>query len=471
MKKLFTRKLVAVLITVVMFIGGTAACGSLAGGNLLNAAATTGTASDGGKTISIATLYNVIGQETLARQYMDAHPGTTITINSFMYDYDRYLTEVPTMLMSGTADDLMEGYINYKDSRVVAYLADFNALMDADPTFDREDYYANFFEALEYKGGLYAYPFDFVYDAFAINNKLVGAAREKVDSMNALSYFDMFELFDIAGGAFPYPDYANDPLDALLYTIDSFVDLENSACDFNNARFIELIKRSKELTEPDSRSHGSLSTVTPDDEKLFSEKYLLINTLPQTYQYLLPIKEETLFSGHKPLISEQGKLLTMAPAKFCLSKQSENKDLAWDFIRFIQDPQTYADEDGNITGSFRTPSINKELFRIGLEYALLKPGTEINAAGNLVETESFFDWIAADYGWHVPGDRRERFDEVLARYDEILSMPVQDRTLVLFPQNVQDVFYATMDSYLQGLITAEQTAEELQNKISIALRE
>ncbi|MDR1664394.1 MAG: extracellular solute-binding protein [Clostridiales bacterium] len=422
-RKSIVFSLTALLMAGVILSGGVVAFG---GRNSVSAASTAENPAESEKTITIAHLFTPVEIEALSRKYMETHPGVTIRINDFGADYYRYITEVPTLLMSGGADDLMPGYVNYKDPAVTRYMADFNELMDADPTFNRDDYYSNVFEAMEYNGGLYIYPLNVRYDTLAINAKLTGPAREKYDAMDALSYFDMFEIHQMAEEGFPYSDYTNAVYPALLHTIDSFLDLENKTCDFDNPKFIGLLKSAAETKDSATDINGAsldLPLTAPADVKLYSEKYTFLTAPGDIYQHTLPVEGEILFTGRKPLTDEEGSLLTFAPIKYTLSAASQNKDLAWDFLRFMEQPESYADGNGNNILSIPFLSVNKNLNPAGLEYG------------------------------------------------EVLSMPMRDQHLTLMPANVQDVFNQIVHSYTQGLITAEQCASELQSKVKRALRE
>lgn len=406
----------------------------------------------GEKTLTVSQCWDFYYLEEAAEKFKELHPEVTVKVTKYANDYEAYMEQINSALMAGTADDLLDGFgLGYQNETAVKQLADFYPVMRKDPEFNDEDYYMNVFEALSYKGGLYTFPLCFSYELMGVNNRVSDALVRKYMEYASVSAFDLLEIYKGApGGQDMYMHDSFDMLTALGQVMGSFIDTENKTCDFNNPRFINLITDAKAATEPDKMmGYTYMSNVyDPQKEAEQSAKYLFQNAGPSLYQYLLPFESELCFSNVVPVTNDQGEML-MSPLKnFCINGRSENKELAWEFIKFMMMPES----NTNANGSAYIPDIPvyRPLFRFKIEKEL--PG-----------------WIGTferDYGWIVTRDKDEVLEEVTAHLDTLNQWPMAVHTFLFY-----EIMAESIEQFNKGDITAEQCAAELQDKVSKALTE
>lgn len=405
---------------------------------------------EGKKTLKMSICWDFYYVEEAAEKFKVLHPEFDISVTKYSNDYEKYTAQVSTALMAGTADDFLDGFgIDYKDSATVKLLADFYPIMEADPEFNEDDYFVNVFRALEYQGGLYTFPTSFSYNMVAVNNQVEDVLKKEFAQHEYISAFDLIDIYKTSGAGY----YMHDSFDALTVlndTYKSFIDEEKKTCDFNNPRFAGLINDAKAATEPDKMlgyTYGS-NVYPPEEEATRSKKYLYQQFSADVFQYFLEFNEELKFGESRPYTDEKGNLQISPLKNFSISAKSENKELAWEFIKFMA-----TEQDSGENGYVFIPSIpvNKGLFEF-------KYRSEVPGWINTFENE---------YGWSIKGDTQEQIEKLIAKMHELNNMPMSCSNFSAFYSVVSD----TMESFNNGSLTAEQTASEIQNKVYLVLME
>lgn len=408
------------------------------------------TETEGKKSLSMSLCWDFYYVEEAAEKFKALHPEFDINVTKYSNDYEKYTAQVSTALMAGTADDLLDGYgIDYKDSATVKLLADFYPLMKADPEFNEDDYFVNVFRAMEYQGGLYTFPTSFSYQMVAVNSQAPDELQEKFDQHKFVSAFDLIDIYKTAEAGY----YMHDSFDALIAlndASDSFFNMEKKTCDFNNPRFVSLLNDAKAATEPEKMlgyTYGS-NVYPPEEEATRSKKYLYQQFSADVYQYFLEFNEELMFGNPIPYANEEGSLLISPLKNFCINEKSENKELAWEFIKFMATEQDTAEDEYVFIPSI---PVNKGLFEF--KYRL--------------ELPSWIGTFENEYGWSVKGSAEEQIEKLIVKMHELNNMPMVSRNFEAF----YDVVKESMENFSNGNLTAEQTASEIQNKVYLVLME
>jgi len=386
---------------------------------------------------------------------MEANPGVTIEINNFDADWERFMEQIPIQLMAGTADDLIDTMgINRMDPSTTALLADWFPVMRADPNFNESDYYMNVFNAVAKDGRLFVFPITFSFDMISANNTIPGLA-EAFRGLDTISSGDMQALYR----RFPTdnPLFLHDNHDAMtstIWSIDSFLDFENRTSYFNTPEFIEFITEAEQMTNPEKMFFGGTGSWTwhsPEILEEQSQRYYFRQSIPQSFQFLLPFEDELLFGGHVPFTNEQGQVWITPLLSYALNGRSspEVQALAWDFLRFMQDPSHFEGQHWVYT----LVPVYRPLLHSLLQWEL--PGR--------------LNYFEEEYGWRLTGSEDQAIAGVITAFDTILQMPMSD---TLFANNtVTGIISEVMHQFNDGLLTAEQAADELHNRITLALLE
>lgn len=396
--------------------------------------------------------------EEAADRFMKLHPDVEIKINSYSGEMVKYMTQVPASLMAGNADDILDGFgVSFQNPSTVKLLADFYPLMQADQSFNEDDYFTNVFKALEYKGGLYIFPISFTYNLVAVNNRVQGNLRDKFSQYSHLNSFDLMDIYksmqaendsNIAGY------YLHDSFDVnnAFYSLkDSFIDVENKTCDFNNERFINFLNEAKSITDPEKEYLYSNNGIvySQENEEARSNKYLFQIFSADSFQYILEFEEGMPFGDPVPFTNGHGQINITPLKNFCINGNSENKELAWEFLKFMADGE---DTDSSEGYPFIPPiPVNKKVL----------------TDRYMIEVPKRINGYEKDFGWHIKGDLETASKKVISLTNEFNNMPMYFYNDFGLNGLISD----PLAQFNDGQMTAEQIASELQNKMSLYLME
>ena len=405
-----------------------------------------------GQTLSISISWSQT-IEQFAELYMEANPGVTILVHNFNADWQRFAEQIPIQLMAGTADDLIDTFaLDRMDPSTTALLADWFPIMRSDPDFNEDDYYMNVLYAMSKGGRLFVFPTVFSFDMISANNSIPGLA-ETFRGLSTISSGDMQALYRTFPTDNPLFLHENhDSMTSMVWSIDRFLDFENRTSDFDTPEFIEFISEAQYMTNPEKilfGSSGMLLWHSPDLLEEQSQKYYFRQSIPQSFQFLLPFEEELPFGGQVPFTNEQGQLWVTLFFSYALNGRSspEVQALAWDFLKFMQDPTHFEGQHWMYT----LVPVYRPLLHSLLQWEL--PGR--------------INYFEEEYGWRLIGSQEQAISNVITEFDRILQLPMAD---TLFANNaIAIIISEVMAQFNDGMLTAEQTAAELQNRVTLAL--
>lgn len=157
-------------------------------------------------------------------------------------DEDTYLLALEAfkkdMTSGKVADIICTDGLNFESYANKGMFVDLYELMEADESFNKDDYFTNFFESFEYKDKLQRMGFAFTVQTLAAKTKYVGEKE-------GIAPADFMELVkNPPEGMEVFPNMTKD---SLLYTVvamnmDQYVDAANATCNFNTPEFVELLE-------------------------------------------------------------------------------------------------------------------------------------------------------------------------------------------------------------------------------------
>ena len=383
-----------------------------------------------------------------------------------VHDYDRddfvkYREQLTAQLLAGDADDMFDASImsNMK-LHESGYVADIYPLMRNDPDFNEDDYFMNVFEAISHKGKLMVFPTQFFYEFYGVNNRFSADLVARFQQSETVTNRQIVELYkEFAGesGLYAYQDL--DTLIFLLRNIQEYIDYENKTCDFVNGEFIKLLHDLKEATNPQRIANGFLGT-SGDHELIFTTPMLEEEALKYMFRYadsgqfyypaLFPFVEPQAFMDFKPVVTESGELQIGVLRDFAISEASTNKELAWEFLKFLTTPEANDEE---------YPQLFFPVHR-GLFQSYMKV--------DLAERAEYWRERKA-----IDGDNEAVAARQIAIYEKHLAMPMKEcyRLISGGTGSIGELMLESITAYCQDMLTAELLASELQNKVSIYLIE
>jgi len=404
--------------------------------------------SEANKKLSISVISDALGYyENAIKGFKAIHPDVEIELHNYRADYDKYRQQVRTQLMAGEADDLLSfvGFNNpsFFDSGL---LTDFYPIMQNDPDFNEADYFTNVFEGFAYQNKLLMFPIFYSYFIISVNDTFSSELTEKFMQYDEITYREVFNLYNsLEDKGNYYISTSVDALTVLERNISAFVDFANNKCYFNTPEFIKFITDAKNGTDPQkiadgylgyTHSYGALNVLEQPELAL---KYLFCDDGISIDYYLLPDDAEAKFTHCIPLVHENGTLMIEPANAFLLNEASKNKELAWEFIKYLLTTET--------KHSMYSFPIHRQIFESYVD------GEVFRAIGYMRRT----------FGEFEPGEAGEQIKARLKTYNE---MPMEFSIYLDF-----DAIKEIMQSFCDGIFTAEQVASELQNKVSLYLME
>lgn len=303
---------------------------------------------------------------TLAQKYMEQNPGVVFefeftvdkTINSYI-GYTRGLAK----LKGGRGPDIIRfpaAFLYASNTlRENFTFVDLWEIMEKDTYFDKDDYFMNVFEACADEEGLYFVPLAFNFDYVAVNKKYSDIVERYADSDGKINVAQMFQVYQDARlryqdirPAHSSPElYIKDYSKGKMYTAYYSVPDElifTSAFDIETADTMSFELNTEEkkklaaqlsllpkLADTDKVSRSAAAAFYPVEEVLFaSSGGILSNPANALLEY-----RESVFDTPLLLAGENGSIPFIYSDSLAINKNCENKELAWDFIKFCMDAQ------------------------------------------------------------------------------------------------------------------------------------
>jgi len=415
-----------------------------------------------GQTLTIVVI-NDFFMRTYARLYERDNPGVTIeVINLWEGDFartrDRGREIIATQMMAGQAPTLIDSQlIDYFHPQVSANLVNLFEFMDADPTFNSDNYFANVFNAVAVEGRLVSLPIAFEYQIVAANTTIPGL-EEALAGYPSVTLSDLINIHsDISDERDFYIDWNFDVHLGARNYIDTFFDFGTRWADFDNQEFVDLINWARDNTNPNMRFGRNALTniINPAQELEFSERYPFMVYWPYLFQYMLPFEEDhgPLFRGAVPLVNEHEELIITVSSELSLNANTTplEQALAWDFMRFKLDLPA-VDVPGGVA------ALMQPVARATLDEGL----------GAAVSREIGY-FYSHNFGWSLIGTRQEATPHVLEQVEIFGNMPMASRRYA--PFIIENFIRDTLEQFHDGLLTAEQTAAIIQDRVTLMLME
>lgn len=401
-------------------------------------------------------------------------------------DEDALSGNLPDVLLMSSAGGSF-GELNLADKEALCDLYEF---IDNDEAMSRENFIPQILENAEnmFDGHLYTIPRTFYLDIpYAAKTKFVG----DIEEWNFDTYLELLENMPEGMGLTEY--YKEDMPDTKYnrlgnFYFDNWVDFENAECDFASDSFIRFLEYCNKAPMVDV---GEDYVYTPPTEKEQREETVklyrrYIDDLALFYtggigaysNYL--IMKEGEFGGEPVRILGTPELdgstgVTIDGHDYlAINKTSENKELAWDMVRYFISDEYYRDKTNNYSG-FPVTYSGLEM----LKQNEMQPQNNKGVVGLEDDSYTGYYYFA---GYNEDGTdnvmllgvvTEEIADEVDALIASAEFAEGSSRGNVSFEvmNEFYNIGYEEIDRYFYGECTAEQCAEAMQSRLSIYLSE
>lgn len=386
--------------------------------------------------ITISCFYEEEFLTAAARQFMKLYPDVTVTINAYdgtsesgsVEDYQTYLN---TKIMTGKAEDIIfNSFLPVTKYSEMGAFEDLSRYISLTPEMNDENYFMNVLQsAREENGEIYLLPYMAKFDVVGFSDTLLSEQTEVEKNIQNASFSERMdiakELLQNTGKNNAYLIHLNE-LSYADYLIkddfSEFIDVENKEVNINSDTYINLIEGVKELSE--SNAFGS-------DIDFYNTEYYYAATCDYDVQaafYELDTQAGMEYS--MPLADKEGNVAINANVCLALNSASDNKDLTWEFIKYLLSEEVQSQ-----------PSVH---------------GLAVNRKGFETAVDRYYNYYTD--GGNNTVDKAEYRDLLKSWMEQINDCDTVDSALWTLIEEENTMFF-------EGEQTAEDTASVLQRKI------
>lgn len=403
--------------------------------------------------IRFATLYD--GYEDEVNAFNRAHADCRIELVSYSQyvvdgDPDAAVTKYQSDMLAGDVADIVENNgLPFKNYARKGLYEDLYPWMEQDESFEPDEYFMNYFKALETDGRLYQINFGFGVETFAAKTEFVG------DVQPPLTFPEFWQLTqNLPEGMDIFWDMDEYSLLNTLCTpnLHCFADTETATCNFNTPEFVSLLEQCKDYIDNEEQDeafaweyayrNNDVLLMNVRLEEPYDWHYAIAGDFGGAQVTMLGIPSNDKTSSGGRFLSYNG---------LAMSSLSEHKEQVWEFFR------TLLSENHQNKLEYGLPvlrSAMEQRMDAAMKPTIPEGSTEIDV------NRSWF----ADAIYPIGNATQEEMDAFLAYVEGITEINDTD------PQ-IYTIFWEEVEMYLAGDQNAQKAAEMIQSRASIYLSE
>ncbi len=367
-------------------------------------------------------------------------------------DYETGLNAYNEAILNGEMADIINvDWSQYRSLARKGLYADLNEYMDNDADINRSDYFQNVLDAYEVDGKLYAMPMAFAVSTLVGKTSMWGEESgvtmdELVQTMNSLpSDVALMDMMTKQQWLFLN----------LQGTIGNFINWETGECSFDSEEFISILEMADKF--PEEYDYESETMGTP--EKIQAGKVLLYGDNwydVSGYQVTKAIFDDEITAVGYPGVDGNGALIQNMGSLFAISAQSENREGAWEFVKYM------ISEDYQCNYVRWYNPIHKAAFDKQMESAMeAEYYTDEN--GEKVESPKM------TYGWdNFQVSVYAATEEDVAEYKGILGGAI---VLASYEEDIMLIINEEIEPFFKGQKSAKDVATIIQGRVKIYVNE
>ena len=388
--------------------------------------------------ITISCLFEEEFLSAAAEQFMKRYPDIKVTVNSYkessgesaVEDYRTYLN---TKIMTGKAEDiLLTGFLPITKYSEMGIFEDLSGYIQKTPELNDENYFMNVLQAAkEDSGEIYIVPYMARFDTLAFSAELMSEHSGIENDIRGICFGTAMDLakqlvdetdksnaFLIQMNEVSYAHYL------IKDSIGQFIDVDSKKVNLDSAEYIALLESVKALSE---KGYFDSEIDFYNMEYYFAAE---CDYDVQAAYYSMDTKGGT--NHCMPLTDAEGRTLMKSNSCVAINSASENKDLAWEFIRYLLSDETQT------SPTFHGPTVSRKGLEAAAEryYAFYKEGNGGAGFGSQAEYKAILEsWV-----------------------EQINGCDTLD-------SSITDLIDEENSKYFSGQQTAEDTARRLQRQL------
>ena len=404
--------------------------------------------------ITISLLDSMPLLEAGAQMFMDKYPDVTINIHTFRsleaiqmeggmemaaapsaeQSSENYLSQLNTRLMSGNAEDIilisrmpLQKYIS------MGVFEELSFYMENSPEINKENYFMNLFEAAGYGSDrMYSLPLatgiqtiTFANDLVTDSNLYLPQDMKNISYEEALKYaLQLVENTNRNNTFLGMADGQEVVMEYVKLNWDHYVNEETKEVNFDSDEYVQLLKMAADL-----EAKGYYDTSGLDFYNM--EYYFAMHNdfdVQAAYYSLLPGSSDY---HTMPFSDGKGNVPMNAYMQFGINSASANKELAWEFLKFM-----ISDEVQQLPSLYNL-SVNRKGFDAYLDRQI----TFYNE-GNAAKID------------------QDAYKDLLKGWMEQINVDYTERQMIV------NMLYLENLDFFDGKISAEDAAARVQEKVN-----
>lgn len=396
--------------------------------------------------ITISTLYEMEFLEAAAKSFRKKYPDVKVDIHVAVENYGEsggggaeYREQLNTKIMSGKAEDIIcTSTIPVKKYMDMGVFEDLSGYLATTPQMDEEHYFMNVLKSAEDENGhIYILPYQCSFSVISFEKKIVGSTQPLkteggIRFSEAAAYAK--KCMDEANVKNSYLTQLGDwgYMQSLIYEYwDTLVDEKEKKANVNTSQYIGWLKETKELSDK--------GYFPPQGLDYYNTRYYFAMNEDFEQQAAFYNLYDEAGAGDcmgMPIADEKGNVFTSSGQCLAINSASQNKALAWEFIRYVLSTEVQS------LPSLFGPTVNKESFPASAQKCLK------------VYTDGTKSSISA-----------ETYQALLEKWINCINKcNVKDLAIVQYFEEENVKFF-------EGKQSAEQAAKNIENKVTQYLRE
>jgi len=404
---------------------------------------------------------------------MSANPGVRINVVRYSdadvirpeTDWQQVRMEIGTQLMAGSAPTLIDSYlVDPFDPRQAPFFFNWYELMSADPDFHEDDWFMNVFHGFSVDSRLLIFPLRINYFPIVANCAIPDLLEVMAEYNDGITLSELMQVNRYFSERHPqyYLEQHFSSAWIMQFGDDQFIDIETGWIDFGE-EFVNLITYADSITCPDFTDlwrgsgrglHGVWNSAA---EQVKSERYLFHLDINMNFRYFLDFNQDIhLFAGMTPFTNDYRELLVSSTDSFLLNANATviEKAIAWDFLMFAMQPENLGQNPAYGHMFYLHPP-NRDLFNY------------------LIREQMFADFGrnrsgSYTYPWFL-GDVYDAIEGATQLMTGFAEMPM--RSTRTYPRIIDDIIDENLYLFYAGLLSAEQAAQNIQNRVALVLME
>lgn len=349
----------------------------------------------------------------------------------------------------------LRGAGNFYSYAEKGLFADLNAMFEADETIQKDDYFSNVLNGYEIDGKLYTIPIFFSVEVQA-------GQASKWGEKTTVSLDELLEMAkDDPEMEFLYCSTKEGWLTiALMYRMEQYVDFDKGECYFESEEFIKELEFANcfpneyQLRSWEENSEESIAYYQSGKnllQSVYNFEWTEIQRLKGVYG------EEIVFVGYPGNVDDKATI--SSDFLVGIYEDSENKEGAWEFIKFL-----LSEEYQNTIFSYYTP-LHIGVFEQRMQDAMV-PHMEKNLDGEEVEVPiTTHIYGHTTDGIKIPVYHASQEDVNMCR--EVIT----NATVRRWDLEINSIISEESGAYFSGQKSAEEVAAVIQNRVSVYLSE